>query len=168
MPRIYFAARSDEPSEFISQNLVDAVYNGDVLVSTGAFARVRVGETKTMGDLVNDSTGSIALKVHIEALPEIDVTHFRVYVNCDEVMNVPATDPDDVVKYDGTVNVSIPAGKDATITVIGFGDNYLPRGFPQFNPRNVPRFTANAIYIDRDGNGQFDAPGDKTCTYTKD
>lgn len=166
MPRIFFGAKSDKPELFQEQDLVDAVYDGNILVSTGAFARVSVAG-KTMGDVVTVAGGNVSLNIKIEAVPEIDVSHFRVYVNCDQYgPAVTTTAPHDVVKYDAAFPLTVTS--DANITVIGFGKNYLPRGLPQFNPRNVPRFTTNAIYVDVNGDGDFDAPGDKSCTYTRD
>jgi hypothetical protein len=41
----------------------------------------------------------------------------------------------------------------------------MPRGLAQFDPLVTPRFTTNPIFVDADGNGRFDPPGGKTCTY---
>lgn len=166
MPRIFFAAKSDDPKDFAPQELVDAVFDGNLLVSTGAFARVSIGG-KTMGDLAAAPGGNVDLKVKIEAIPEIDVTHFRIYVNCDQYgAPITAPSPDGIVKVDATYPLALT--RDAQIVVAAFGEHYLPRGLPQFNPRNVPRVTTNAIYVDVNGDGDFDPPGDKACTYTTD
>lgn len=162
-PRSYFLSSTDAPARFKEADLVSSMVEGRLLVSTGAFARVKVNGTAGMGDTVTDQDGEVALKVHIEALPAIDVTHFKVFVNCDEVKNIATTAPDGVVKYDGTITV--PVTRDAHLVVLGFGAKYLPRGLKQFNPARVPRFTTNAIYIDHDGNGTYDHPGGKTCAY---
>ncbi len=165
MPRIYFGVIEDRPELFHPDQLVDAVHRGDVLVSTGAFARITVNG-KTMGDVITDKDGSVDVGIRIEALPEVDVARFRIYVNCDEVLKAPTDAPGDVVKHDQSYAVAVTA--DAHIVVAGFSDEPLPRGLPQFNPRNVPRFTSNAIYVDADGNGTYDAPGGKACNYTLD
>ncbi|HUT55271.1 MAG TPA: hypothetical protein VM658_17915 [bacterium] len=47
---------------------------------------------------------------------------------------------------------------------MGYGEKLLPRNLPQFNPRGVPRFTTNPIYIDRGGDG-YRAPGWDGCGY---
>lgn len=163
-PRNYFPSSTDHPAEFDQDELMTALLNGRVVASTGAFARVNINGTAGMGDLVTDTDGAVDLSVHIEAAPEIDVTHFKVFVNCDQAVNAAATSPAGVVKYDGTL--AVPVSADAHIVVLGFGHDYLPRGLPQFDPTQVPRFTANAIYVDADGNGVFDPPGGKTCTYS--
>jgi hypothetical protein len=162
-PRDYFPASSDEPAQFNEDDLVRGVKEGRVVVSNGAFARVKINGTAGPGDVVTATGGEVDLAVHIEAIPEIDVTHFKIYVNCDQVMTIATTDPDKAVKYDGTVKA--PIARDSHVVVVGFGKDPLPRGLSQFDATRVPRFTTNPIYVDKDGNGTFEAPGGKACTY---
>jgi hypothetical protein len=164
-PITYFAAPTDDVTEFDEQMLVDAILDGQALVSTGAFARIEINGAG-MGETVTDEDGEVDVYLHIEALPEIDVDHFKVFVNCVEVATVEATNPYEVVKYDGTT--SIPVTEDAHVTVMGFGYEMLPRNMPQFNSARTPRFTTNAIYIDTDGNGEYDAPGGVECVISFD
>ena len=162
-PRTYYASSTDNPRRADESELVDSILAGRALVSTGAFVRVEINGEAGMGDLVTDPDGSVDLAVRIEALPEIDVTHFLVFVNCDETLKVAASEPGGIVKYDG--ELAVPVARDAHIVVAGFGSNRLPRGLSQYNPNHVPRFTTNPIYVDVDGNGIFDPPGGKTCIY---
>ncbi len=162
--RTYFPSPTDSPSEFNLDDLVVALKGGRVLVSLGGFARVEADGTAGMGDTVTDVDGEIDLAVHIEGMPDVDMEAFRVYVNCDEVLEVPATSPNAAVKFDGTVKV--PVTQDAHVVVMGFGRNPMPTGFPWISP-NAPRFVTNPIYVDVDGNGVYDPPGGKTCTYNE-
>jgi hypothetical protein len=162
-PRNFFSSPTDNPSDFKEEYIVKAVKEGRVLVSNGAFARVTIDGTAGMGDLVTNTSGQVSLNVHIEAPPEIDVAYFKVYVNCDQVFTTPTTSPDATVKYDGTLMV--PVSKDSHIVVLGFGKKAMPRGLSQYNPAQVPRFTTNAVYVDFDGNGKYDPPGGKACSY---
>jgi hypothetical protein len=165
-PRTYFVSSTDEPSEFVEQDLVTAMKEGKVVVSAGAFAKVTVNGSASVGEMVTDTDGEISLSVHIEAIPEIDVQYFKVYVNCDQVLNIAVDDPDAVVKYDGTINLTVE--DDAHIAVLGFGENEMPVGLGNYDPYGTPRFIANVIFVDADGNGVFDYPGGKTCTYDLD
>ncbi len=170
-PRNYFVSPTDNPTEFAEEDLVKAVLEGRVLVSTGAFARVAVVNgggaiLAEMGDTYNlPGGGPVSLWVHIEAIPEVDVTDFRVFVNCDLAAGPTTTNPDSVVKYEGIISVSVPSDTDAHIVVLGFGEASLPRGFRgPGNPEGVPRFVTNAIYIDTDNTGIYDNPPlSKTC-----
>lgn len=166
MPRNYFPASSDSPRAFRESELVNAVREGHVLVSTGAFARVSANGSAGMGETLTDSDGRLALAVQVQSLPQIDVSDVRVYVNCEESLRQPTTAPiGSLVKLDTTLDVPLPTGRDAHIVVQGFGSQRYPRELPQFDPAEVPRFTTNAIYIDGDGDGAFTPPGGKACRY---
>lgn len=163
-PRTYYESPTDEPGAFDVSDMVAAVQGGRAVVSAGAFARVSAnGGAAGIGDTLTDSDGTVELSVHIEAMRGIDVTHFVVLVNGDQVLDVLTDDPDGVVKYDGTV--SVPVTVDSNIVVLGMGEGLFPRGFPQFDPTFVPRFTTNALFVDVGGDGVYDAPGPKDCSY---
>ena len=82
-PRTYFASSTDQPDEMSEAELVEAFHTGQLIASAGAFARVSV-DGEGPGALVSDTDGELALAVHIEAIPEIDVTHFVVLQDCSE------------------------------------------------------------------------------------
>lgn len=172
-PRSYFVSPTDSPAAFDEEYLVKAVLEGRVIVSTGAFARVAIVDAggailAEIGDTYTllDGASSVDLRVHIEAIPEIDVTNFMVFVNCDLTSGpTTTTSPDSVVKYNGIITVPVPTDTDAHLVVLGFGEASLPRGFRgPGNPEGVPRFVTNAIYIDTDNTGVYDnLPGSKVC-----
>ncbi|OUS26324.1 hypothetical protein A9Q99_19040 [Gammaproteobacteria bacterium 45_16_T64] len=164
MPRTYFRSPTDSPAEFDEQDLVDAVKNNQAIVSTGAFATIIANDTTHIGGIVSDSDGTIDLSVHVQAIPQIDIDYIKIYVNCDEAMRIDAENPtDSAVKLDATLQVTVPKDKDAHIVLLGFGANKMPRELPQYAPEGAPRVTTNPIFIDANNNGQFDAPGGKTC-----
>ncbi len=164
VPRNWFEAPTDDPAAFTDDMLVDAILGGRSLVSTGAFARVAIGDAG-MGDTITVD-GEVSLSVHVEALEEIDVTHVTVFANCDEVMTVATDDPYAVVKLDTVLTFALDA--DAHVVVLGWGADLLPRSLPQFNPEGVPRFTTNPIFVDADGDGVFTPPGGRECVYEID
>lgn len=162
-PRTYFESSTDAPRDLVEADLVRGYKEGRALVSSGAFARVRMNGNAGMGDTVTDTDGTADLHVTITALPSVDVTRFEVFANCDQVLTSSTTSPGGLVKFDGDVRVPIP--RDAHVVVLGFGEGHMPRGLVDYAPRRVPRFTTNAIYVDADGNGRWDPPGGKTCRY---
>ncbi len=162
-PRTYFPSSTDLPAEFVPDDLWTSLVDGEVVVSQGAFARVLINDTAGMGDTITDTDGTVDLWVQVEAIPSVDVTHAVVLANCDQVAEIPATDPDGIVKIDA--HVDIPLSADAHIVVIAYGAERLPHGLKQFDAAGSPRAFTNAIYVDHDGNGVFDAPGGKDCSY---
>jgi hypothetical protein len=110
------------PADATDAALRDALTAGHVTISAGAFVDVRSGSAMP-GDLV-PSDGTLPLAIHVEAPAAIDVTHVVVFVNCDEVAQVPADDPDGIVKLDTSLDLELSA--DATVTVAAFGAGLRP------------------------------------------
>lgn len=165
-PRTYYASPTDEPSEMQVADVTGALAGGRAVVSNGAFLRVVANESATVGDTLAAPDGAVSLAIEVQALPGIDVTHLKVLANCDEVANIPATAPDAVVKLDTTIELTLAA--DAHLVVLAFGSEPMPAGLPGYNAATTPRAFTNALYVDVDGNGAFDAPGGKSCAYTLD
>lgn len=163
-PRTYVSAPSDDPAQLSLDALVDSFRGGQAMASTGAFARVSI-DGEGPGGRVTDTDGSVELDLQIQALPEIDVTHFVVFVNCDQALSVVATDPGALTKHDGTLTVPVPTDGDAHVVVAAFGAESLPPGLPQYNGARSPRVLTSPIYVDGDGDGEFSAPGGRECTY---
>ena len=162
-PRTYVPAGSDQPAEVTDAEVVHAFQTGKAQASTGAFARVLVDDTANIGDLLSTTEPTATLDLHIEALPEIDVTFVSVFANCDEVLTVAADDPSGIVKLSEVLTVPLPEGEDVALTVAAFGEERLPLGLPQFNPTRVPRVLTSAVYVDRDGDGAFSGGGGREC-----
>ncbi len=161
-PRNYVVMPTDEPSDFTDDMLVESMLAGRSLVSAGAFARVSLDGAE-MGDTVTvDGVGTLDL--HVQALPEVNVSTVLVFGNCDEIASIEADSPDEVVKL--ITALALEFEVDTHVVVAGFGTGDMPRGLRNYNPGRVPRFVTNPIFVDADGDGEFTAPGGKTCEYT--
>jgi hypothetical protein len=154
-------------SDFVDADLVTAIKAHRGVVSTGAFARVSIsgpsGLPGGIGDTVTSLHGEFDLHVHIEAIPELAITHFVVLANCDQIAKVAATNIHGVIKYDDTLHLNV--ARDSTIVVLVMGGK-LPMGLERGgDPTQMPRATTNPIFVDVDGNGTYDPPGGKVCHY---
>ena len=161
--RTYVEADDDRPSAFDEDAFVEAVKGGRAVVSKGAFARVFVNDSATCGDTITDTDAEVDVHVIIEAIPEIDVTYYEVFANCDRVLSVLTSDPGAVVKVDEHRSLTLAA--DAHLVVLAYGSQDMPRGFSNYDAAGKPRLVTNPIYVDVDGNGVFDPPGGKPCSY---
>ncbi len=159
-PRTYVPVSTDRAADVPIEEVVTAFQGGAALASAGAFARLSANGAG-LGELAAALGGTVSLDLHIEAIPEIDVRFVSIFVNCDEVLSLPATDPDGVVKFSEVLALNLD--QDAHIEVAAFGEQRLPLGLPQYNSQQVPRVLTSPIYLDVDGNGVFDAPGGKDC-----
>ncbi len=161
LPATFFASSTDAPGEFREDDLVTSYQQGRTMISAGAFGRVSIGDA-SLGDVVTDTDGAVDLALEITALPEVGITHVVVFANCDEVADLPTTDPGGLIKLSTEVRLTLDA--DAHVVVAVFGDGSGPLGLPSAGS-TTPRLLTNPIYVDVDGNGEFDAPGGKACTY---
>jgi hypothetical protein len=151
-PRTY--VRVEEP--FDAEDLADGVLAGATLISAGAFADISMGGAGP-GEL--GEGGELYLRV--EALPEIDVQEVVVLANCDEAARIAMTAPDEVVKFEGTVELAF--AEDSYIVLVGLGSGSMPRGLEDYNASEVPRFLSSPIFVDADQDGQWTPPGPKSC-----
>jgi hypothetical protein len=162
-PRTWVRVPDDAMGAFDADDMATGVLAGAAEVSAGAFARVTV-DGAGPGELATVSGGEATLSLHVEALPEIDVTTIDVLVDCDAALSVPATDPGGVVKFDGSV--ALPLTGDAYVVVIARGTEPMPRGLLGYDAAVVPRVIVNPVFVDGDGDGVWTPPGAKTCNWT--
>jgi hypothetical protein len=162
-PRSYVAVDDDDPATVTDADLDQAVLDGAVTMSAGAFARVSI-DGAGPGEQATAVGGTITLDLEVQALAEIDVTHLEVLANCDEVAEVVTDTPDAVLKHDGSIDLSFD--EDVSIVVLGFGTRGMPRGLRDYDPANTPRFISNPIFVDVDGDGAFTPAGPKACAWS--
>lgn len=163
-PRTYVASPKTGP-QTTGDDLAARFLDGDLLLSTGAFAHVTI-QGEPIGSLVTSSDGNLAITIDARSLPDIDINTLRIYDNCDLLREIPVPATSGISKFNDTIFVNVAATEDHNIIVAGFGSKQLPRSLNQFNPRGVPRFMTGASFIDRDGNGSYDPPGPRLCNYT--
>ena len=163
-PRTYVRVPDDTIGVLTEQDMSDGVLAGRAQVSSGAFATVTV-DGKGPGERVTAIDGLVSLSVKIEALEAIDVNRVEVIVNCDAGLTLDAIAPDSLVKLDTTVPVSLPLGVDSYIVVLAMGENAMPRGITNYDAASVPRVIVNPVLVDGNGDGVWDGPGAKTCTW---
>jgi len=160
----YVRVPDDNPASITPEQIMEAIKAGRAVISTGAFADVKVAGAGP-GELAPAKGTAVEVSLRVQAARGIDVSSVQVFANCDLVATVPIDSKDSGVRYDGVVKVDVPA--DANITVLGFGASAMPRPFRDSSPSRVPRFTTNPVFVDANGNGTFDPPGDKSCSYPR-
>ncbi|MBT9559494.1 MAG: CehA/McbA family metallohydrolase [Myxococcales bacterium] len=168
-PRTYLVSTAD-PATLGGEVLREAISSGDLTLSAGAFALASVGDVGIGGDVtatpaIDDGDNrTIPLTIDVRGTAMLDVTHVSVFLNCDEVLRLPASAPYGTQKFKDTVTIPVP--KDAHVVVVAFGKDPMPRGFDGAEASRVPRALTNPIYVDADGDAKWTAPGGKTCSYT--
>ena len=157
--RTLVEVRDDDPAHLALDEVWSSLKAGHATVQDGAFVVASVkddgGAQVGMGGLAKATGAKVALHVKVQAPSWIPTDTIHVYRNGVEtqVLAVPAMQPPKVIRFDGDIVVDGTAA-DASYVVIVDGDTLMA---PVIAAR--PRSITNAVFVDRNGNGKFDAPG---------
>lgn len=154
-PRNYVASSADEPDDAREDELVAGVLAGRVFVTYGPVLDLSVNGGR-VGDLVAAPEGTVRVRARVQAASWLDVTEARVYANGRIIATFPL-DSSGPGPFDATVEWEERPAADTwyVVFVDGTGDLAPVRRGPEFRPL---AFT-NPVWVDVDGNGGFDPPG---------
>jgi hypothetical protein len=152
--RNYVASSTDDPALIDPDELADSVRAQKVLVTTGPYVEVSIGG-KGMGETATVATGAVQLNVKVQAPLWMNVNRMTVTANGAPVLSLTldastADAGNPVIRFNKAVDLT-PA-VDTWYVVLVEGDNSTP---PVTGPR--PFAFTNPIYVDRNGNGTFEA-----------
>ncbi len=157
-PSTWFPANGPSP-DLSDEAIFDGLRSGNVSISAGALGQIALDGVAPGGVV---TTSAASLHITVLAPRAIDVTHAVVFVNCNEALRVDATGLGPTW-IDASVDLTFT--EDSTVVVAAFGEGALPAGFPAFSATNVPRALVAPVYVDTDGNGQFDPPAGRRCPF---
>jgi hypothetical protein len=158
--RTMVEVHDDDPKTLDPKEVWMSLKSGRAVVLAGAFATLTVkddsGTAQGVGTLAKATKGPLALHVKVQAPSWIPTDRIRVIENGADVKAVPipaAMGAPSVVRFDGDIAIDPPA-TDAWLLVIVEGDTAMA---PVLGAH--PRTITNPVFIDRNGNGTFEAPG---------
>ena len=150
----------DDPRTLVTDDVWTALKAGQAVVLDGPFVVASItdddGAPVGMGGLAKVTGATLTLHATVQAPPWISTDVVRVIANGTEVKSVTisaAGSPAPVVRFDADIGVPAPA-KDTWYVIIVDGNTAMT---PVIGAK--PRSITNPIFVDRDGNGVFDAPG---------
>jgi hypothetical protein len=145
MPISYLAMPTDDPRAATPEDLRRAYKEGRVTVSCGPFV-----ELEHIGEIV-PADGSIALDARVAAPSWMDVDTLRVIWNGEVVQTIPTSTTGAGDRFDGTIDVAVPANTDGWIILWASGDQ---RHGIWAQKRPSYAFT-NPVFIDGDRDGAW-------------
>lgn len=151
-PRNMVLLDVDDPTKMENEAFVKAVREGRVVVCGGPFIELEVNGMR-IGDLVRAKGGKVNVHIKVQSPLWMPLTKVTLIGNAGVVESFPIDKNDKVVKFDETI--AQQSKKDMWYIVIAEGEKDLYPVYPGAKPYS---FT-NAIWVDFNGNGQFDPPG---------
>jgi hypothetical protein len=161
--RTMVAVADDDPRTASLDDVWAALKGGRAVVLDGAFVTATItdddGAAVGPGGLAAVTGAGVTLHVKVQAPPWIPTDRVRVVSRGGaDVKTVPIPAPGGgappVVRFDADLVLDAPAG-DMWYVVIVEADGDMAPVIPGVRPRTI----TNALFVDRDANGAFGAPG---------
>jgi hypothetical protein len=151
----------DDPSRLDLDAVWASLKAGRAVVLDGAFVTATVRDDSSadvgMGGLARVAGADVTLHVRVQAPSWIPTETITVVANgtVAKTVTIPAPgSPPPVVRFDEDVVLTAPAADTWYVVIVD-----ASTGMDPVMPGSRPRAVTNAIFVDRDGNGAFDAPG---------
>ncbi len=152
-PRNVFAMPDDDPATADPEDMVDSIQSQKNFVSNGPFVTFEL-DGVGLGELVTDEDGTVDLQIKVQAPSWVRVNYLRVYSNHQSIVHEEAIgETTDVVRFDDAV--SLACAEDAYFVVEVGHDSATLRPVVSDTVFAI----TNPIYVDADGNDEFDPPG---------
>ncbi|MBW2271795.1 MAG: CehA/McbA family metallohydrolase [Deltaproteobacteria bacterium] len=147
MPRTYVRVSRDEPTRYSQAEFIRSIKQGRVFGSTGPLLELDL-EGAGIGDTFRGTSGTLALTVR--AAPWVPVERATVYVDGDLVQEFALQAGERV-----ELGLQFEADAFVVVEVSGSADERYAAIAPGFTPFAF----SNPIFVDADGDGQWQAPG---------
>jgi len=143
--------------------LLKAVKKGHSFSSNGPIVDYTINQTYIPGDSFTAKDGSVTVGIQVQCTPWISISEVRLIINGKRKLILPvAADTESIIQFSEEIGLALT--EDSYIAVEVLGKQSL---FPVLQSRSstgllenatLPYALTNPIFIDVDGNGQFDAP----------
>ncbi len=165
--RTYVYYKGAKGDELDRTSLLQAMRKGHSFATNGPIVDFKINGTHLPGDSFTARDGKVEIGIKVESAPWITVSEVRLIIDGKRKIFFPVDNPENsVLKFSATL--FLPLEKDCSIAAEVMGNRSL---FPihQARARNGQKENAtlsyaltNPIFIDVDGNGNFDPPLPKT------
>lgn len=151
-PRNYVHSETDDPGKINPYRIVDALKRRASTTSLGPFIRLTANDGAPVGSIITDTDGSVVLHVKVQAAPWIPVEKVEVVANGQVLKTYSVSATSEATRF--TADIETKPEKDTWYLILVTSNR---KWEPPFSNFSSFAFT-NPIFVDRDGNGYFDAP----------
>ncbi len=161
--RTYVFYEGEKRDNLDIEALIQAIKKGRSFISNGPLVEFTVNDTHVPGNSMIQSQGKAKISIRVQSAPWISVDEVRLIINGERKIIFPVKyEEDTLMKFDEEIELQLK--KDSYFLVEVQGKRSL---FPvqqkqakedKFKRATLPYALTNPVFIDVDGNGQFDPP----------
>jgi hypothetical protein len=144
-------------------SLLEALNKGHSFLSNGPIIDYTINRTHIPGDTFTAKDGKAAVGIQVQCTPWVSISEVRLIINGERKLILPVTaNSESIIQFSEEIGLTLT--EDSYIAVEVLGKQSL---FPVLQSRSstglledttFPYALTNPIFIDVDGNGQFDSP----------
>ncbi len=151
-------------------SLFRAIKEGRSFVSNGPLVEFTINDTHTSGETTIQGQGNTKISIQVQSAPWISVAEIRLIINGERKIIFPVkSEEDSLIKFDEEIELKLKEDSYIAVEVLGSKSLYpiLQKQAKEdkYNRATLPYALTNPIFIDVDGNGQFDPPWDKKVEF---
>ena len=161
--RTYVYYNGEKAKNLDVDSLLEALKKGHSFLSNGPIVDYTINKTHIPGDSFTAKDGKVTVGIQVQCTPWVSISEVRLIINGERklILSVPANS-ESIIQFSEEIGLTL--SEDSYIAVEVLGKQSL---FPVLQSRSssgllenatLPYALTNPIFIDVDGNGQFDAP----------
>lgn len=155
-PRTYVIVNDDSPLTMGDGDFIGSLLDGNGFATNGPFVRFDIGGVLP-GQMVGGPNATVTLSIDVQAPNWVNTTAVNIYRNGVAIATLPII-ATTTTRFSGTVTVDVdPAIGDSYYVVEVVGD--VSDTYSIIAPDHAPTAITNPIFVDEDGNGNWEAPG---------
>lgn len=161
--RTYVYYSGEKGDRLNSSAFFQALRLGHSFATNGPLVDLQVNGQAGPGDLVGARGGRVTIRVKVQSAPWVDVAEVRLIFNGERRVIFPVyARESEILKFEQ--EISLPVKEDAFLCAEVLGQKtlfpvlQLPSLTGLLEDGTVPYALTNPVFIDTDGNGQFDPP----------
>ena len=161
--RTYIYYNGEKGQNLDVDALLDAIKKGHSFLSNGPIIDYTINQAYIPGDSFTAKDGKVTVGIQVQCTPWVSISEVRLIINGERklILSVPANS-ESIIQFSEEIGLTL--SEDSYIAVEVLGKQSL---FPVLQSRSstgllenttLPYALTNPIFIDVDGNGQFDSP----------
>jgi len=143
--------------------LIQAISKGRSFLSNGPLVEFTVNDTHTPGDTLIQSQGKTKISIRVRSAPWISVAEIRLIINGERKIIFPVKhEGGNLFNFDDEIELKLKQDSYLAVEVLGERSLYPVLQKQALEDKDkratLPYALTNPVFIDIDGNGQFDPP----------